>query len=469
VFTLGLVAGAVGICWALFQGTERSLYEQIGIYSGGLFLCCIACHGEVYRLRPEPQHLTGYYLMIAAGGALGGLFVAVVAPLIFHDFYELHCGLLACAILFAVSLNVSSGPSWRWLACVLTLAGLVGLDQGLVRMAPYLKTLSKGGLVGLRVGVPAVLVLAAVYWAARGGFKRFARWRLVSGVWLVAGIAVLGVVLWKEGGKSPTDTVFKSRNFYGTLTVFDENKDEPKGHYLLLEHGRITHGLQFADPEQAAWPTTYYGEQSGVGLAIKALPSRPRRIGLVGLGTGTLTAYLRTGDYGRIYEINPQVERLASSRFTYLAHCPAKVEVTFGDARLSMEKEPPQNFDLLVLDAFSSDAIPVHLLTAETFALYLRHLNPDGIIAVHISNHYLDLEPVVVNLARYFGYQLKLIDYDEDDENWWLYSSTWILLSRNEAILNTPAISQAAGKVKTMTPKLPLWTDDFVSLYQILK
>jgi hypothetical protein len=339
----------------------------------------------------------------------------------------------------------------------------------LVWTAPHLKTLSKGGLIALRVGVPAALALAVVYWAVRGKLRSFARWRLVSCAWLVAGTAVLGVVLWKQGRKSSSDTVFTSRNFYGTLTVFDENKTDPKGRYLLLEHGRITHGLQFVDPAEAAWPTTYYGEQSGVGLAIKALPSGPRRIGLVGLGTGTLTAYLRTGDYGRIYEINPQVERLASSRFTYLARCPGKVEITFGDARLSMEKEPSQNFDLLVLDAFSSDSIPVHLLTAESFALYQRHLNPDGIIAVHTSNHYIDLEPVVVNLARYFGYHLALIDYDEEDESWWLYSSSWILLSRNDAILNTPAIRQAAGKVKTMTPKVPLWTDDFVSLYQVLK
>jgi hypothetical protein len=469
VFALGLAAAAAAICWVLFQGTSAPLSRQIAIYSGGLFLCCIACHGEVYRLRPDPSRLTGYYLMIAAGGALGGLFVAVVAPLIFHDFYELHCGLLACAVLFAVSLNVSPGAPWRWLACVLTLAGLVGMDQGLVWMAPHFKTLSRSGLLALRVGLPAAVALAAAYWAVRGKFRSFAGWRLVSCAWLVAGIAVLGFVLRKQGQKSFGDTVFTSRNFYGTLTVYEENRGDPKSHYLLLEHGRITHGLQFVDPAQAAWPTTYYGEESGVGLAMNALPSRPRRVGLVGLGTGTLTAYLRTGDYGHIYEINPQVERLASSRFTYLAHCPAKVEITFGDARLSLENEPPQNFDLLVLDAFSSDSIPVHLLTAESFALYQRHLNPDGIIAVHISNHYLDLEPVVVNLARYFGYQLKLIDYDEDEESWWLYSSTWILLSRSDALLNTPALREAAGKVKTMTPKLPLWTDDFASLYQILK
>ena len=216
-------------------------------------------------------------------------------------------------------------------------------------------------------------------------------------------------------------------------------------------------------------PVSYYGPESGIGLGVAALPAGPRRIGVVGLGTGTMAAFGRGGDYLRFYEINPQVQAVATSWFSYLPKCPGNVEVARGDARLSLEREPPQHLDLLVLDAFSGDAIPVHLLTKEAFEVYQRHLNTNGIIAVHISNHYLDLEPVVVNVARQFGYKLASIDYEESDDTWWLYSSTWVLLSRSEQIINSPAIRSAASSVKTNNIRVPLWTDDFASLFQILR
>jgi spermidine synthase len=191
-------------------------------------------------------------------------------------------------------------------------------------------------------------------------------------------------------------------------------------------------------------------------------------VGLVGLGTATLTAFGQSGDYFRIYEINPQVRTLAMTRFRYATNCPGKVDIAMGDARLSMERDSPQQFDLLALDAFSSDAIPVHLLTKEAFDVYQRHLKTNSIIVVHISNHYLDLEPVVANLAKQFGYKMAIIDYDENDEEWWLYSSTWILLSRDQNLLDQPAI-KTAMKSNFSKRKVPLWTDDFTSLFQILK
>jgi spermidine synthase len=182
-----------------------------------------------------------------------------------------------------------------------------------------------------------------------------------------------------------------------------------------------------------------------------------------------MAAFGRAGDYLRFYEINPQVKDVATSWFSYLPKCLGNVEVAPGDARLTLEREPPQHFDLLVLDAFSSDAIPVHLLTREAFETYERHLNTNAIIAVHISNHYLNLEPVVVNLARHFGYKLASIDFEENDEEWWLYGSTWILLSRSDEIINRPDIRNAASIVNTNAVKVPLWTDDFASLFQILR
>jgi hypothetical protein len=473
-FALALIAALGGLCWALYNGSDLALYGQVAIYCGGLFVCCMVCHGELYRLKPDPSHLTGYYLMIAAGGALGGVLVAVIAPLLFTDYYELHWGLLACGLLFlTVCVCERAGRSnwkeWRWLACALALATFAGLDRLLAWLPPHAATIAKAGFTGLRIGLWGLLVFWAALWAARGQFRSFPFWRLLTCAWLCLGLIGLGAILWREAHDSSGERVYRSRNFYGVLTVYEHEKKDPESHYFLLQHGRITHGLQFVDPAQAMSPVSYYGPGSGIALGVAALPTGRRRIGVVGLGTGTMAAFGRAGDYLRFYEINPQVQAVATSWFHYLPKCAGDVEVAPDDARLSLENEPPQHFDLLVLDAFSSDAIPVHLLTRQAFEVYERHLNTNGVIAVHISNHYLDLEPVVVNLARHFGYKLASIDYDENDEEWWLYSSTWVLLSRNDRIINSPDIRGAASTVKTNDTRVPLWTDDFASLFQILR
>ena len=233
-------------------------------------------------------------------------------------------------------------------------------------------------------------------------------------------MVALGVALWVQARRSGTGKVCRSRNFYGVLTVL---KLQQSGvDCFKLMHGRTAHGLQLADPARANWPTLYFTEKSGVGLAMRALPAAGRRIGVVGLGAGTLASYGRPGDSFRFYEINPEVERLARSRFTYLSNCLGNVEVVLGDARLSLEQEPGQQFDLLVLDAFSSDAIPVHLLTREAFAVYERHLETNGIIAVHVSNVSLNLAPVVAHLARHGNYQFAAIDnLSRSRDRWWVY------------------------------------------------
>jgi hypothetical protein len=483
-FTLALIAALIGVCWALFNGADWSLRKQVAVYGGGLFICCMVCHGELYRLKPVPRHLTRFYLMIAAGGALGGLFVALAAPLLFTDYYELHWGLFLCGLLFLLVCicDQTSSPStlnpqpstraeWRWLACLLPLLVFGGLDWFLAHLPGYSTAIPRGLSTSLRVGMWTILLLLVTSWIARKKFRHFQHWRFLTCVWLLLGLLALGTTLWMQARQSGNDLVYRARNFYGVLTVYEREKDVPQSHYFYLQHGRITHGLQFVDPVQAAWPTSYYGAQSGVGMAVEALPPGRRRIGVVGLGTGTMAAFGRAGDYLRFYDINPQVPYIATSWFTYLPRCPAEVEVAPGDARLSLEREPPQHFDLLVLDAFSGDAVPVHLLTKEAFEVYQRHLNTNGLIAVHISNHYLDLEPVVVNLARHFGYQLAAIDYEdtENEGDWWLYSSTWVLLTHNPQTINSPAIHAAAYTVKTNNLAVPLWTDDFTSLFQILK
>jgi hypothetical protein len=482
-FTLALIAALGGLCWAFANASDLALPKQVALYCGGLFICCMVCHGELYRLKPDPRYLTGFYLMIAAGGALGGLFVAVAAPLLFTDYFELHWGLFLCGLLFLLvcATDRTSSPStldprpsrfgssWRWTACALTLLVFAGLDRLLAWLPEQARTVPKGYFIGLRIGMWTIVALLVASWIARKKFRNFQYWRFVTCMWLFLGLLGLGRTLWTQANESSSDRVYRSRNFYGVLTVYEHRKDDPLSHYFLLQHGRITHGLQFADPVQATWPISYYGKDSGIGLGVGALPPGNRRIGVVGLGTGTMAAFGRAGDYLRFYEINPEVEAVATTWFSYLPKCLGNVEVAPGDARLTLEWEPPQHFDLLVLDAFSSDAIPVHLLTKEAFQTYERHLNTNAIIAVHISNHYLNLEPVVVNLARHFGYKLASIDFEENEEEWWLYGSTWILLSRSEQIMNRPDIRNAASTVNTNSIKVPLWTDDFASLFQILR
>ncbi len=485
LFTPLLVVALIGFCWALAHGSDWSLWRQILVYCGSLFVCCMVCHGELYRLRPAPERLTGFYLAIAAGGALGGLFVAVIAPMIFSNYYELHWGVFLCGILFLIVWawpgtavgNVETQPSAneanytevdRIEPAVSTSGGGALLVQSVVNHSGVgSATLPKpagGDVQATRVSWP--LDCIRTYYFVLRTSPSF-RWLITAA--LTGGIVFLGRNLWGQARHAKEGAVSSTRNFYGVLSVFEYRKNEPKGRNYLLLHGRITHGFQFVDPVQATWPVSYYGEGSGVNLAWNALPLASRRLGVVGLGTGTLASFARPGDYVRFYEINPEVRRLATSQFTYVSNCSGRVEIALGDARLTMEKESPQQFDLLALDAFSSDSIPVHLLTREAFALYRRHLKPNGVIAVHISNHFLNLEPVVMNLAREFNYRAAIIDTDENDERWWLYASTWVLLSQNRTLLDAPAISQAATAPSTKGPSIPLWTDDFASLYQILK
>ena len=286
-----------------------------------------------------------------------------------------------------------------------------------------------------------------------------------------------GVLLIIQVRKADEDAVALSRNFYGTLQVREILAEDPSGHHYSLVHGRITHGLQFRSAAQGLWPTTYYGESSGIGLALKHLdrPEGQRHVGLVGLGTGTLAAYGRAGDRLRIYEINPEVEHIARAHFSYLAETPAEVAVVLGDARLTLERElatgHPQAFDLLALDAFSSDAIPVHLLTLEAMDTYLKHLAPGGVIAVHTSNRYLDLEPVLGNLAQDAGLT-ALFERDrnvsESEKAAGKAGSEWVVLARHPsdlgALARDPRWIPLPGQ-----PGKRLWTDDFSRILSVLR
>src|SRR2546430_3934207 len=259
----------------------------------------------------------------------------------------------------------------------------------------------------------SLLVIAAL--VRERGSLLHGRFRIAAWIAFVALTAALAAALYGTYAENSADTRVRSRNFYGVLSVHDSG--EGPGAMRVLSHGTIVHGKQFLDPNRRGLPTSYYGLSSGIGLALlDAHEHAPLRVGVVGLGAGTLAAYGRTGDVFRFYDINPAVVELARSEFAFLGDTPAKVEVALGDARLSLEREQAQNFDVLALDAFSSDAIPVHLLTVEAFKTYLRHLKPDGVLAVHLSKRYLDLVPVVQQAGRRLSLEVRQVERGDDDE-----------------------------------------------------
>jgi len=390
-----------GMAWLLVDSDYHyNLALQLGMFLPGLFLGCLFCHGELYRLRPEPRQLTKFYLIVSAGGALGGLFVAVAAPLAFDGYYELGIGMTVLAL------------------------------------------------------------LAAMRFAQLGRFQSLASLGVLMGV---AACAAYDAFSYHR------DVRVSERGFYGVLRVKEYGSPGEQGHLRRLVHGTIMHGEQYL--ERRRFITTYYQETSGIGVAIKSRQERgPIRVGVIGLGTGTIAAYGRPGDVYRFYDIDPRVVQLARQEFSFLADSPAKVEVALGDARLTLEREPPQNFDVLAVDAFSSDAIPVHLITREALGVYLRHMKSDGIVAFHVSNRFLDLIPVVARIAKEQGAHAVLVNDDPDDEDESLRSrSDWVLVSRDPAALESEPIVEGGGQEAEDRPRWRTWTDDYSNLIQILK
>jgi hypothetical protein len=478
IFSGLFAAGAVVDLYLLAAGHNARLAQQVFGYSSALFVACMVCHGELVRLRPAPAHLTSFYLHLAAGGAAGAFLVAVVAPLVFDRYLELQLGLWLLSYLVGVlafyhrSRLLAYGTAAGALAATLIVPALQATakrDTG--SLAEFGKKLNEFYIEHWAF-VAVLLIAFLMGTVGRRGLLR--HWEVRTGNFLMLFSVLLGVLFIAQIRKDGGEAISSSRGFYGVLKVFEHNATDSDLHYYTLVHGVTSHGLQFTSEPQATWPTTYYAETSGIGLLLEHLPPLPRRhIGLVGLGTGTLASYGRVGDTVRIYEIDPHVEQLARSRFTYLARSPSTINVVLGDARLSMERElaeeKPQAFDVLALDAFSSDAIPVHLLTREALGIYLAHLKPNGVIAVHTSNRYLNLEPVVQALAAEFGLKAVTIVDNPSSKKWWIFRTTWMLLTKNDALLNRPEIRDAAAGNESTTRTVSLWTDDHASLYEILK
>lgn len=483
-FAALFVVAGTAVAYLVSLGLHAPILLQIVAYTASLFVACMICHGEVYRLRPAPRHLTSFYLHLSFGGALGGIFVGLVAPVVFNDYYELHLGYWALAYLLAALCLVQRSRSIALGSGAGTLIGIALLP------AFFLTRATEPGWFGhvknyantyyafyLEYRWWAVAVLLMLLWSLRGALQ--ARlpedWRVRFSFLPLSLTALLGAVFVIQITGTNAGMIESSRNFYGTLKVRPYGEPDSISYSYLLSHGITTHGLQFVQTPYDKWATTYYGANSGIGLALDhAEPTKGgRKFGFVGLGAGTLAAYGLPGDTMRIYEINPAVLRLARERFTFLAHTAADVKIVLGDARLSLEDElahaAPQHFDVLALDAFSSDAIPVHLLTEEAFAVYLKHLKPGGVIAVHISNRYLDLRPVVEGLAKRYQLHLATISDNPKSEDWWLYRTTWMLLSSDPERFAHQDFKDAMDEPSDETAKTILWTDDRASLAGILR
>lgn len=472
-----LFAAGCGVTAWLIGARGVPLIVQVTVYSTTLFAACMVCHGELYRLRPSSRHLTRFYLSLAAGGALGSLAVAVLAPLVLDDYYELQLALVLLAYLVGVlTLLYRAGE--------LAVAAAAGALAATL-LVPVLQTSPGGPLAGWIEAIAGqVRAFHRNYWqwelpmlviliiCLRDGWRlRATPWRRRMAAAPLLMSVLLGVVFIVQSVDDHRTVIAAARNFYGTLKVFQYHRETPAWTFNLLAHGETSHGVQFTEPPRIDDATSYYGATSGIGRVFDLLPA-PRRVGLVGLGAGTLAVYGHPGDLLRFYDINPAVEPIARKYFSYLARSPAEVTVVPGDARLVLEEEfahtGSQKYDLLVLDAFSSDAIPVHLLTREAMAVYLAHLKQNGVIAVHISNRYLQLNPVVEGLARHYGLELATIQDNPDDDDWWLYPTTWMLVTRDRALLHHPSLS-VVTEARDDTAPVVEWTDDHASLFGVLK
>jgi hypothetical protein len=453
---------------------------MVPLFSMGLFTCCMVCHGELARMKPHPRYLTHFYLMISAGGALGGLTVGFVAPYVFRALFELPLGLAICAVLVLCVLYRDSEYTWfqellpppRIIFATLVF-GALGFGaysrrtQLLATAERICRVFSKRfeqpdefNTYVLLVFLALCAIVAVV--TLRGGRVRraFAAMGAELLALILVGYLAYGVGQWTG------DYRLSVRNFYGALRVRDNGTQKDFAATRTLTHGTINHGEEFLNPMRRDLPTTYYGPNTGVGVAIRDKQRQGAiRVGVIGLGTGTIASYGRLGDYYRFYEINPLILRLAHTEFAFLPDCKAKLDVAMGDARLSLEREAPENFDVLAVDAFSSDSIPVHLLTREAMAVYQRHLKSDGILAVHISNRYLNLQPVLKTEIAVTGQLARVVD-TEDDESQDVFGATWVLVT-NPTPGFDGSILEASRPIDTKTVRL--WTDDYSNLFQILK
>ena len=388
---LPLHAAALGgaAWWLLDQSPASSLAAPVAFFAAALWVWCMYLHGELARRKPEPRHLTSFYLMMSLGGALGAAAAALGAPYLLRGSYELPLALVMCGF---ATLMLEYRNAW-W-----------------------------SDIVWTAVAVGALVSASAV-------------WR-----------------------SAESNALAVTRNFYGGLRVL-ETRDR-----RVMVHGAVSHGVQLIADKQGRQPTAYYAPGSGIAEAIALTRREGQRVGVVGLGVGTLAAYGQPGDTYRFYELNPAVARLARQYFTFLSAPGVKVDIELGDGRLLLEREQPQEFDVLAIDAFAGDSIPVHLLSREAFAVYFRHLRPDGVLALHVSNTALALAPVAERVAASLGHDSRHI-HASDDSRMARSESDWVLVSAGDRFAyNVPGKRRGKGALRAS-----LWTDDYSNLLEALK
>jgi hypothetical protein len=436
---------------------------EIGLHLSAFFVITMVCHGELARLRPVPRYLTDYYLLMSLGGVLGGLFTALLAPLAFDQILEYPLALaLACLLLPGRPSQAPSRFARVWdvgaplLVGALTLLVLwVWLASG-VRMAALAARVGDVGAIALRLGT--CLVPVVVCYACSGRPLRFG---LAAGAMLAASVVLrdpLGYVQRQE------------RGFFGQVTV----QHDPDREYVWLVHGTTLHGQQARASQRRGEALTYFHRTGPVGQVFAAFPGRgaPRRVGVTGLGIGTMASYARGGESWTFYEIDPLVVRMAEDErhFTYLADCRrrgAELQIVLGDARLQLGDAPAHGYDLLFLDAFSSDSVPVHLLTHEGLRLYLAKLADGGVLVFNISNRYLDLEPVLARLAQEEGLTAYCqLDREGLDEHPGKLPSCYVAMARRPEVL-APLLRQGPWRVARQRDGVGLWTDDFSNLLSV--
>ena len=410
---LPLLVVALGVfTWGItLYENNVDIKRLIEALCGALFVCCMVCHGELSRRRPHPHYLTQFYLMVSVGGALGGFFVAFVSPRLFHDYWELPVALVGVAALMTCVLwnRPSGGPRALW--------------------------------------IRSALVLATLAFAGYLGRSELKKERLY---------------------------VRSVRNFYGVMHVRDDAADsDGTPAERVLVHGTIDHGAQLKEDTKGRITTSYFGYTSGINRAVRELRSQrgALRLGVLGLGAGVTATLANASDTLHYYEINSLVTDVALNQFGFLKGCPAQWQIFMGDARLVLEQMPSENLDFLAMDAFSSDAVPMHLLTREAFNLYSRHLKPDGVLAVHISNRYLNLKPVVAQGMTDMGWHGRVIEDDGAGQPYYT-GTTWAVLAPDENFFDTKFFQ--GDKTSIIQPLLPKagfhgWTDDFSNIVSIIK
>ncbi|MDR6787269.1 hypothetical protein J2Y58_000610 [Sphingomonas sp. BE138] len=456
-----LLTSSAPVTIVLFGGIMMGGFAERATFSAVtalilLFMISVALHTQLYRLRPEPARLTGFYLAMSFGGALGGVFAGLIAPTLFDWTWEYPLLILAAGALVPQTyLTIGLRAFWHrrgmTVAGAALIVGILCLAMLVISRQPegfrevrhpgvIFTAVALGGLVSLGARVPYLLVLA-------------------SGLLLFGGVRSLSLSL--EPGA-------RVRSYFGVYTVSDDARRR------TLIHGTTLHGVQLTGtPARERTPTTYYTPESGVGHVMRAasLVFGPgARIGVVGLGTGTLACYAQPAQHWTFYEIDPAMAALTSARrFTFVADCAPQARIVLGDARLSLEHAAPGSLDVLALDAFSSDAVPMHLLTREAFAGYARVLGRNGVLAVHISNRIVDLRPVVAAAARAGGWQALILDHRpsllQEEET----PSSWVVMTRDPWTLALVTGEDAAWKTLRQRPGFAAWSDDYATILPLLR